>query len=169
MTEEGILTLTRTIQMEWPQAEFTKDRRDLWSKALEHIPDDAIQPIMARILKTHDFAPRPAAICEAYAELVHGPDDAVTQWECIRAGDLESANDLARDIAYYQRLTGPYGAIGSARPGDMAGLRKSFLDAYRANRSEARDTTRLGRDPRQRIEAPARVLALAGRIKSVED
>jgi hypothetical protein len=170
-----------------------------WAKmqrqCLEHVPDEIageLAQFVTMTIKTYGrVVPQMKEILDAYAELVHGPDDAEEQWALVSSG--EPASEEADGIFY------DLGGSFSLRQTDTVGrasIRRAFLDAYQAIRNTEKQTTRLGHDseeriealllrrdflnaykslsqldhdPRQRLEAPARVLALAGKITSVED
>lgn len=153
--------------------EITPDLLKIYHQVLDHVPDDAGDALARHLILTCRWFPRPTEIVAALEELVHGPDDAEYQWGRIRADDYDGANDLARGIGHAQNLWGPVGAVSSAVSGQMAGLRKAFLEAYRFETARARTITRLGYEPGHPYlehEAPARVLALAEKaVKGRED
>jgi hypothetical protein len=143
-----------------------------WAKmqrqCLEHVPDEIAgelaQAVVMNIKTFGRVVPQVKEILDVYAELIHGPDVAEEQWD--RVSHDESGDEIAESIFY------SLGGSFSLRQTDTAGyasMRRAFLDRYRDIRKNEKQTTRLGHDPRQRLEAPARVLALAGRVKGMED
>ena len=143
-----------------------------WAKmqrqCLEHVPDEIAMELAQYVtmnIKTYGrVVPQMKEILDAYAELVHGPDDAEEQWALVADGQ---GKELAEVIFY--SLGGQF-SLRQADSAERASMRRAFLDAYRAERDAEKTTSRLGHDPRRQIEdrPPPKVLALTGKIKTME-